>query len=103
MNRRIRIEQATTEANEFGEPIKTWGVLDHVWAEVKPLTATERFQAQQVNRQVDIKVRVRYRTDITEQMRLLLDDERYDIQGITEIGLREGLELLCGLYKPEGG
>lgn len=103
LKRRIRIETATTSPDSFGEPIKTWAVLDHVWAEVLPLTAREQFQAQQVNRDIALKIRVHYRDDITEQMRLIFDDEYYDIQGITEIGFREGLELLCGLYKPEGG
>lgn len=103
LNRRIRIEQATTEDDAYGEPIKTWAVFDHVWAEVLPLSAREQFQAQQVNRDITLKIRIHYRSDLTEQMRLIFDGEYYDIQGITEIGFREGIELLCGLYKPEGG
>ena len=101
LNRRIRIEEFTTSPDAYGEPIKTWAAMDHAWAEVRPLTVNERFQAQQINREVSLKMRLRYRTDITEQMRVLFDDEYYDIQGITEIGFREGTELLCGLWKPE--
>lgn len=102
LRRRIRIEQFTTSADGYGEEIKTWAVLDHVWAEVTPLRVSEQFQAQQVNRQVTHRVRIHYRSDITEQMRLVFDDDYYDIQGITEIGFRKGIELLCGLAKPEG-
>jgi len=102
LNRRITIEGATSAANVYGEPIKTWARLTNLWAEVLPLSAREQFQAQQVNREISLKVRIHYRTDVTEQMRLVFDGNYYDIQGITEIGFREGLELLVGLAKPEG-
>jgi len=103
LNRRIRIEQATTAADAYGEPIKTWGVLDHVWAAVWPVSNIERFEAAQINREVEIRMHIHYRSDVTELMRILYDGEYYDIQGIKEIGYRGGLELLCGLWKPEGG
>lgn len=103
LNRRIRIETFTTSPDEFGQPIKTWAVLDHAWAEILFLKADERFQAMQVNRQVAVRMRIHYRADVTEQMRILYDGDYYDIQGIREVGYRAGLELLCGLWKPEGG
>ena len=103
LHRRIRIETFTTSSDSFGEPIKTWAVLDHVWADIRPVSNTERFEAQQVNRQVEVRMRIHYRADVTEQMRVLYDGDYYDIQGIKEIGYHEGLELLCGLWKPEGG
>jgi len=103
LNRRIRIETFTTSADSYGEPIKTWAVLGHVWAAIRPLKSSERFEAQQVNRQVNLRITIHHRTDVTEQMRILYDGDYYDIQGIRELGYREGLELLCGLWKPEGG
>lgn len=103
LSRRIRIEQASTSPDSYGEPIKTWAALDHVFADIRPVSNTERFEAQQVNRQVEVRMRIHYRADVTEQMRILYDGDYYDIQGIKEIGYREGLELLCGLWKPEGG
>ena len=103
LNRRIRIETFTTSPDEFGQPIKTWAVLDHVWANIWPVSNIERFEAAQINRQVELRMHVHYRSDVTEQMRVLYDGDYYDIQGIRELGFREGLELLCGLWKPEGG
>lgn len=103
MNRRIRIETFTTSPDSYGEPLKTWAVLDHVWAAIWPLKASERFEAAQVNRQVELKITIHHRADVTEQMRILYKDDYYDIQGIREVGYGRGLELLCGLWKPEGG
>lgn len=103
MKRRICIEQFTTDKDTFGQPIKTWAELKSVWADIRPLGTTERFEAAQVNRQVELRMRIHYRTDITEQMRILYEGDYYDIQGIKEIGYRQALELLCGLWKPEGG
>jgi len=102
LRRRIRIEQATTSADAYGEPIKIWGVLDQVSAEVLPLTVSEQFRAQQINREITLKMHIHYRADVTELMRILYDGDYYDIHGITEVGFREGLELLVGLAKPEG-
>ena len=103
LNRRIRIEQASTSPDSYGEPIKTWGVLDHVWANIWPVSNIERFEAAQINRQVELRMHIHYRNDVNEQMRILYDGDYYDIQGIKEIGYREGLAFRCGLWKPEGG
>ncbi|GAG22262.1 unnamed protein product [marine sediment metagenome] len=103
MNRRIRIETFTTAKDSFGQPIKTWVELKSVWANVWPVSNIERFEAAQVNRQVELRMHIHYRTDVTEQMRILYDGDYYDIQGIKEIGFREGLAFRCGLWKPEGG
>jgi len=103
LNRRITIQQATTSADGYGEPIASWSSLAEVWAEVLPLTVNERFQAQQINPEATVKMRLRHRDDVTIHMRVLYEGVYYDIQGVTEIGFHEGLELLCGLWKPEGG
>lgn len=103
LNRRIRIEEASTSQDGHGQPVKTWGVLDHVWAEIRPLTVNERFQAQQISPEATTKMRIHYRDDVTVKMRVLYDGDYYDIEGTKEIGYREGLELICSLWKPEGG
>ena len=101
LNRRITIEQATETADAYGEPIKTWAELVSLWANVWPVSNTERFASAQIGREVELRMHVHYRSDITEEMRVLFDGHYYDIQGIKEIGFREGLAFRCGLVKPE--
>ena len=97
LDTQITIQSATEAQDAFGEPIKTWANLatdPTPWAEKIPLSGSERFQAQQVNAEVDTTFRIRYRTDLDEEMRIVLDSTPYDIQGFIELGRREGLDVL---------
>ena len=49
------------------------------------------------------RVRIRYRTDVTSDMRLRIRSEEYRIvSGPVELGLREALEMLAEQVTPEG-
>jgi SPP1 family predicted phage head-tail adaptor len=100
MDRRIRIEQATTSADGYGQPIETWSLLAEVWAEVAPLRGRELWAAQQVNAELTTRFRIRYRSDVTEKMRIICEGTEYDIESIAEIGRREGLEIMATAKVP---
>ncbi len=97
MDRRITIQSATEAQATDGYPAKTWANISTtptMWAEVVPLRGRERFDAQQINAEVDTLFRTRYRSDLTEQMRVVYDSTPYDITALTEIGRQQGLEIL---------
>lgn len=103
MDRRIVLQRSTMVADEYGEPIKTWADFvtnPEVWAKVRPITGTERFQAQQVNPNTDTRFFIRFRSDVVVKDRVAYNSEHYDILGILEIGRQEGLELITALEKP---
>lgn len=93
LDRRITIEQRTDTRNGIGEAVATWLTLASVWAERVPLRGKELFAAQQVVPEVEHKYRLRWRSDITESMRIVDDGVTYGIQHIAEIGRRRGLEI----------
>lgn len=95
MDRIVRIEQQVTAQDSFGEPIVTWAVLDTAWAEVSPLRASERFTSQQFSAEVDTRFRLRWRSDVDATMRIIHDGAAYDIASVTEIGRREGIEIIA--------
>ncbi len=99
LDRLITIEQPTESVDAYGAPTQTWATLAQVWAQVKPVRGSEYFAAQQMNARVDAVFRVRYRTDLTTKMRISYNSETYDIQGIIEIGRREGLELMAVVHQ----
>ena len=97
MDAQITLQSATAAQDVFGQPIDTWADLatdPTVWAEVIPLSGRERFQAQQVDAEVTTTFRIRWRTDLDEEMRVVYDSTPYDIQVIQEMHRREGLDLL---------
>lgn len=100
LDRRITLQERTDTRDAAGEPIPAWTTLDTVWAALIPLTGREQFEAQQVNAQRPAKFQIRYRDDVTETMRISWDGEVWDINGISQIGRREGLELTCTAAVP---
>lgn len=100
LDRRIRIEEATTSADSFGQPLETWALVAEVWAELAPLKGGERWMAQQVTAETTTRFRIRYRDDVTEKMRIVYDGAEYDIASVTEIGRREGLEIMATAKVP---
>lgn len=96
MDRRVTIEQPPTGRDDYGAVTGDWTEVATVWAGKRDIRGSEFFADRQHEAQRETTWRIRYRTDVTETMRLT-DDEGvvWDIQGIAEIGRREGLDLMC--------
>lgn len=95
LDRRIDIEQRTLTKNAYGEETETWSVWATVWAQKRPKTGREYFEAQQERAESEVVWRIRHRTGIkVGEMRVNDGTHTYDIESVIEMGRREGLELL---------
>lgn len=56
-----------------------WQDFLHLWAKVTPLSAKDLIAAQAVQSQVVARLKVRYRTDIDSNMRVIFRNETYAI------------------------
>lgn len=105
LDRRVRIEQKSVarDAN-FGSESITWVTLATVWARVDE--AAKASGAESVTQSTRTLTRtatvmVRYRSDLTSDMRIVLLDRGnrlLQIMSMAETGRREGLELVCEDY-----
>lgn len=93
LDRRITIQTHTDTRDGAGEPVPAWTTLATVWANVLHLRGTEPFEGQQFNAQRVTVFTIRYRDDVDETMQVSFDGQTYDIEGISELGRRDGLEL----------
>lgn len=101
LDRRITIERNTpTHDADSNEEVASWGTLATVWAQAKPLRGSERFEADRENAERTVTFRIRHRTDIDEEMRIVFDGDNYDIESIAEIGRSEGLEIIATARVP---
>jgi SPP1 family predicted phage head-tail adaptor len=76
----ILTEQSTKDADGFVK--KTWAELYSIWAYVNDISG-KAFYQQDAEKQVKtITCTIRYRTDITESMRIAFRDETYRIMRI---------------------
>lgn len=91
LRHRITFQEPIRVANDSGGFTNTWTNLVNsptVWAEVKPVSAKERLYAQQVQYQRSHKVTIRFRHDITQEMRFKFDDRYFQIKGVRNIDER---------------
>ncbi len=94
LDRFITIEQPTESITAQGEVTQAWATLASVWAQYQPLNSTERFAGDAARGVFSAKFNIRYRSDVTEKMRIYFNARRYRILGINEIGRREGLQII---------
>lgn len=82
-----------------------WGEFAQEWAEVRDVLPS---RAERVAEGINIqrrptRIRMRWRDDITGEMRVTIGDRRLQIiAGPAELGRRDGLEMVCEEMTTEG-
>ncbi|MCH7411157.1 phage head closure protein [Belliella sp. DSM 111904] len=92
----LKIEQESTTKNTYGEEVIEWVEFESVFAEKYDKVNKESFQANQLTAIVSTVFTIYFIEGLTEKMRLVdIDtDTIYQIEGIKEIGYKEGLQLI---------
>jgi SPP1 family predicted phage head-tail adaptor len=101
----IRVEQPVADDTLDGAGSGNWQFLADVWAEVQDMLPShgERL-ADGINvASRPARVRIRYRTDITSNMRFVMGSRIMQIvAGPAELGWREELEFMVEDYSSPG-
>ncbi len=100
LDRKVRLERRTTAQNDYGEPIETWVLIAEVWASRAVLSGRELFDSDQIAAELMYKFRMYYRSDLDATCRIVYGGQNYDIQAVSELGRREGLEVIAQLINP---
>jgi len=92
----VSLQEPTEALDAHGQPVKTWATAATVWAGVEPLRGREKDgDAQDIN-ELDTRVVLRYRSDITVDWRVLFEGRYFQVLVIVDSGMRHReLELLC--------
>lgn len=89
--------QDLSEVNSGGVVTRTWDTTATIRGSREPLRGRERYDAAQVEFECDTRIRLRYRSGVTADMRLM-DVETSDVYNISEVinvdGRDRELELL---------
>lgn len=70
LRHRVTLQQGTETLGAAGDVSRTWTDVATVWGEVRPMSGREREIAGQLQSEETHTVRIRYRADVTPQMRL---------------------------------
>jgi SPP1 family predicted phage head-tail adaptor len=85
LDRRITIQSATETQDANGQPIPAWAdFITSLPAEYLPVSGAEQFQAQQVLARAVAKFRIRWRDDLTREMRVVFDSVTFDLRHFEE-------------------
>lgn len=98
LRQRVTIQAPNVVTNAYGEPITSWVPLATVWGSVLPLAGREAMnqEAGQVQATVQQDVRIRWRSDVSPRMRLVVGARALDVESVEDPdGRRRVLRLLC--------
>jgi len=106
LDRRIRIERKARPGGRGKAGQETWEPVATVWAQVTDALPSrgERLSEGMTMAARPARIRMRFRADITSDMRVVYGDRIMQITaGPAELGRREGLELMAEDYSTAGG
>lgn len=97
LNQRIEFQLRDPSINALREQSKGWVHYADAWAKAMPLRVRDRFSADQINAEIDTVFRTRWRKDITNLMRIVWNDQPYDIKGFPKNvkGSNEFIDIEC--------
>ncbi len=77
---RITLQQAQQARNDIGDTVTTWvPTLTRIAASVQPLRGRELFAAAQTQATVDHRITIRYRKNITRDLRIIWHSSDGDV------------------------
>jgi SPP1 family predicted phage head-tail adaptor len=96
LNRRITIQRRVTTQDAAGQPAQTWQTVADPWADVRTPTGLGSIKADAPTSTVRLSIRLRWRTDITADMRVLLSEQPYTITAVLpDHAGRQHIDLVC--------
>lgn len=96
MRERVTIKAPTEVRSRSGETTLNWDTtVATVWASVEGLSSRDIIQAQQANVVASHRVRIRHRTDVTHEHRVVWRGVTMEIASVTDRMDRAVLEILA--------
>lgn len=101
LDRSITIQENSQSVDSYGELTgDNWANIatnPTVRASVMELLGSEKYEEMQLSEKADLKIRIRYRSDLTVRMRIVYESQNYDIYSIQEVGRRVGTDIFAKL------
>lgn len=74
MNKRVEIQEPVDSVDLHGGFTRTWNTVATRWASIEPLRGREYIEAQQMQAQATVRVRMRPYSGLTEKHRLIWNE-----------------------------
>lgn len=88
LDRKVTIQARTASRDDEGSPVVSYATEATVPCERVQMTGSEARRSAAVRADVNLTLRIRFRSTLTEQHRLVFEGRTYDIVAINEEGRR---------------
>lgn len=88
LRHRVTIQSKTTVRDKEGFEAEVWTDVTTVWAAVEPLRGREYFAAAAVHAENTVRIRMRYRSGVTPEMRVKYGTRLFDIISVIDVDER---------------
>lgn len=85
----------------LGQPLKVWGDLGKLWAEINTPSGRMYEAASQMQVTVTAEINIRYRKDVVAGQHLVHEGITYEIVAPLATNQRDMLKLMCKTVKPK--
>jgi SPP1 family predicted phage head-tail adaptor len=85
LNRKIEIQSLVVTSTDTGGFTESWVTLTNAWAKIKNSSGTELIHADQLGAVAFSDFTIRYRSDLTESMRIIYRGTEFQVRHINNI------------------
>lgn len=93
LDRDVTFQSVVESSNDYNEEVPTYSDAFTTFAKVTELQGKEDYEGHQKQNRADIRLKIRFREDVTLQHRFVYKDQTYDITSIQELGRRDALAI----------
>jgi SPP1 family predicted phage head-tail adaptor len=84
LDKQIMLQKKTSIPDGDGYPVDTWHDLGTVWASIITTGGREFYAAQKTNAETTAVIKIRYRRNITQDMRIMYGRRIFEILSIAD-------------------
>lgn len=96
LRHRVSIEQRARTSDGAGGHTAAWSEYTAAWCSISPYRGYQKFQAMQLETPITHKIKMRYQSGITTDMRIIFDSRKFDIKEVINVDERNlVLEILA--------
>lgn len=95
LRHRVTLQRFQQGQDAYGGPVETWEDVATVWASLEAMSGREFFASQQAQSEITQRIRIRYRADVTADMRAIHNGKVFNIVAPLPDNRNRELVLMC--------
>ncbi len=95
LRHRVMLQRLRQGQDAYGGPVEQWEDVATVWASLEAMSGREFFASQQAQSEITQRIRIRYRPDVTADMRVVHGGTVFNVVAPLPDNRGRELVLMC--------